>query len=311
MARVWKGSDDAASNAEKKSQADKLLQYCRDQHPTLFCDQTGSPYARIQVAGVNVIWPLRSQAFKSWLANLLYSYEEKAPSTTAIYSALNILVAEANSNPTRYTLYNRVAPSEDGFWIDMCDSQWRAIKVTAQGWEIVENPPILFRRYSHQLPLTEPTHGNPWRLLDFMNIDPSDQETRLTFLVDVISYLLPTIPHPILTAYGHQGSGKSWMYRMVRRLIDPSQTELLTLPRDERELVQQLDHHWCAFYDNVTVLPTYISDMLCRAATGSGFSKRELYTDNDDIIYNFKRCIGLNGINIAAQRGDLLIGPFW
>jgi len=49
-----------------------------------------------------------------------------------------------------------------------------------------------------------------------------------------------------------------------------------------------------------------MSDTLCRAATGGGFTKRELYTDDDDIIYNFKRCVGLNGINIAAQRGDLL-----
>lgn len=291
---------------EKESQADKLIQYCKMQHPTLFCDQTGSPYARIQVAGANVTWPLKSQAFKSWLANLLWCFEQKAPGTTAIYSALNVLIAEANSNPDRYTLHNRGAPAEDGFWIDMCDAQWKAIKVTAEGWQIIENPPILFRRYSHQLPLTAPTAGDAWRLLDFVNIDPTDQETRLTFLVDAISYLIPNIPHPILTAYGHQGSGKSWMYRLVRRLVDPSQTELLTLPRDERELVQQLDHHWCAFYDNVTVLPTYISDMLCRAATGSGFSKRELYSDNDDVIYNFKRCIGLNGINIAAQRGDLL-----
>jgi hypothetical protein len=31
-----------------------------------------------------------------------------------------------------------------------------------------------------------------------------------------------------------------------------------------------------------------------------------LYTDDDDIIYNFKRCIGLNGINLAATKADLL-----
>jgi len=46
--------------------------------------------------------------------------------------------------------------------------------------------------------------------------------------------------------------------------------------------------------------------MYCRAATGMGFSKRELYSDDDDTIYNFKRCIGLNGINPAARRADLL-----
>lgn len=96
------------------------------------------------------------------------------------------------------------------------------------------------------------------------------------------------------------------MFKFIRRIIDPSILEVLTLPRDERERVQQLDHNWCAFYDNVTSLPTWMSDTLCRAATGSGFTKRELYSDDSDVIYNFKRCVGLNGINIAAQRGDLL-----
>jgi hypothetical protein len=43
-----------------------------------------------------------------------------------------------------------------------------------------------------------------------------------------------------------------------------------------------------------------------QSSTGSGFSKRELYTDDDDIIYNFKRCIGFNGINLAATKLDLL-----
>jgi hypothetical protein len=52
--------------------------------------------------------------------------------------------------------------------------------------------------------------------------------------------------------------------------------------------------------------PDWISDQLCRAVTGSGFSKRELYTDDDDIIYNFKRCIGFNGINLGATKADLL-----
>lgn len=45
--------------------------------------------------------------------------------------------------------------------------------------------------------------------------------------------------------------------------------------------------------------------ILCRAVTGSGFSKRELFTNDDDIIYSFKRCIGFNGINLGATRGDL------
>jgi energy-coupling factor transporter ATP-binding protein EcfA2 len=291
---------------KKLSQADKLVLLCQSRQPTLFTDQTGTAYARVDVAGVNQIMPLRSQVFKSWLSHLLWASEQKAPRTQAIYSALNVLIALAAQGP-KFTLYNRVAPAEDGFWIDMTDERWRAIRVTAQGWEIVENPPILFKRYSHQLPLAEPkAGGDPWKLLDFINIDPNDDATRLTLLCTAISSFIPTIPHPITCVYGHQGSGKSWLHRLLRRVIDPSTVELLTMPGDERERVQQLDHHWCCYYDNVTRLPASISDTLCRAATGGGFTKRELYTDNEDVVYSFKRCVGLNGINIAAQRGDLL-----
>jgi hypothetical protein len=71
-------------------------------------------------------------------------------------------------------------------------------------------------------------------------------------------------------------------------------------------MVQQLSHNYVAFYDNVSSFPQWISDLLCRAVTGSGFSKRKLYTDDDDLIHSFKRCVGFNGINIAATKPDIL-----
>ena len=70
--------------------------------------------------------------------------------------------------------------------------------------------------------------------------------------------------------------------------------------------MQQLSHHWAAYYDNLERLPNWVSDILCRAVTGEGFSKRVLYSDDDDVIYQYRRCIGLNGINVAAHRADLL-----
>ena len=295
------------SPSKKPSQADTLILLCQAREPDLFHDQHKTPYARIEENNAKITLPIRSKPFKSWLANLLWKAVGKAPGTEALYQAINILEAIALFEGSMHTLYNRVAPAEDGFWIDMSDDKWRAIKVTAQGWQIVDNPPILFKRHSHQKPLVEPkSNGDPKAFLDFINIKKGDENTKLLLLCTVISYLIPMIPHIIIIGYGIQGSGKTFFFKIARSVIDPSAVEVLTLPRDERERVQQLDHHWCAFYDNVTRLPSWMSDTLCRAATGGGFTKRELYTNDSDIIYNFKRCVGLNGINIAAQRGDLL-----
>jgi len=45
-------------------------------------------------------------------------------------------------------------------------------------------------------------------------------------------------------------------------------------------------------------------DTLCRLVTGDGDSKRALYSDDEDFIYQLKRVILLNGINAPTERGD-------
>jgi hypothetical protein len=291
--------------AQRESQADTIVKLYMSQKPDLFHDQHGTPFTRIEVNEVKKILPVKSRVFKNWLSSLLWQAEEKAPGNEALNSALNVLKAIALFEGEEHRLYNRVAPGNDGFWIDMADDQWRAIHVSANGWRIVDKPPILFKRYSHQRPLPYPEReGDPKKLLDFINIE--DKTTKLVFIVTAISYLVPEIPHVIIVFYGIQGSGKTTAFKLLRRLIDPSAVEVLSMPWEERERVQQLDHHWCCFYDNITKLSNSASDCLCRAATGGGFTKRELFTDDTDVIYNFKRCVGLSGISIAAQRGDLL-----
>jgi hypothetical protein len=267
------------------------------------------PQLRKMPQSKQVIMPIGGSQFKAWLAHLMWLEEEKAPGNDSLNSAINVLKGKAQQEGKQYTLYNRVAPASDGIWLDMADAKWRAIKITSEGWKIIDNPPILFRHYSHQQPLAQPAstqQGDIWKLLDYTTIPKEDDKTRLAFLCTCVSYLIPLIPHPAIVASGPQGSTKSWLFRWIKRLIDPSSIELLSLPRNDRELAQQLEHHWIVPYDNLTYLQDWVSDMLCRAVTGGGIAVRKLYSDDEDTILQFKRCILLNGINVAAQRADLL-----
>jgi hypothetical protein len=80
----------------------------------------------------------------------------------------------------------------------------------------------------------------------------------------------------------------------------------MSFPRTTEDLIQKIDHHWFSTFDNISRLSEWQSDLICRAVTGDGFSKRRLYTDDEDFIYSFKRMIGLNGINNVAEKPDLL-----
>jgi len=310
---VWdpagKGDEEQESGrgerAGRESQADRLVALALEQKVELFHDLTGGTFARLEVGDHKEIWRCRSRDFRRWLARRMWEREQKAPNSEAVRAAVAVIEAQAQFDGSECDLDVRVASDRGVFWYDLADSEWRAVKIDSGGWEVVSEPPILFRRYSHQQPQVEPVPGGDLQeLLGFVNLRDASQE--LLLLVYLVSCLVPEIPHPIPILHGPQGAAKTTLFRILRRLVDPSATECLSFPRDASELVQQMSHHWMPLYDNVTGLPVWASDALCRAVTGEAFSKRELYSDDEDVIYRFRRCVGLNGINVAAHQADLL-----
>jgi hypothetical protein len=63
---------------------------------------------------------------------------------------------------------------------------------------------------------------------------------------------------------------------------------------------------WIVNLDNLSRIRPWLSDCLCRLATGGGFATRELYTDQDEVLFDTQRPIVINGIEELATRGDLL-----
>jgi len=293
------------SESGRKSQADRLVAMALRNGIELFNDQYGEPFARVRVQNHKEILSLKGRNFKRLIAHLFWQEKGKGLSSEALKTALNVLEGKAIFEGPQHKLHNRVAILDGAIYYDLCDRDWRVIKVTSQGWQIITDPPILFRRYSHQQPQVEPASGGDLReILKFLNLrDPAQQ---LLLMVYLVSCFVPDIAHPILVPHGPQGSAKTSFLRIIRRLIDPSVTDTLSFAATYKELVQQLCHHWAPFFDNVSYVSPLVSDTLCRAATGEGFCKRELYSDDEDIIYQFRRCVALNAINVPVQAPDIL-----
>ncbi|MCL6449561.1 MAG: hypothetical protein K6U04_15740 [Armatimonadetes bacterium] len=300
---IEKLSKELLKDEKKKSQADILFEIADT--ATLFHDQFNRPMAAFTINNHSEIWPVRSKFFKNWLAMAFYREQGKTPNNESLTQALNVVEAKAIFDGECYPLNLRVAEKDGAVWYDLANENWQAIKITPDGWQVVDNPPILFRRHSHMAPQVMPERGgNMEKLLDFMNV--RDDDAKILMRVFPVVCLIPNIPHVVPNFYGEKGAAKSTISRVLRRLIDPSATETLTIPHALPEVVQVLSHHYFAAFDNVDGLQGWQSDLFCQVITGSGFSKRMLFSDDDDVVYNFQHCISLNGINVAATRPDLL-----
>src|SRR5690606_22624874 len=116
----------------------------------------------------------------------------------------------------------------------------------------------------------------------------------------------PRGPYPLLALFAEQGSGKSTAGKLIRSLVDPNSAPLRSEHRDARDLMIGANNSWCLAYDNLSFVPSWLSDALCRLSTGGGFATRELYTDQDEIIFDAMRPVMLTSIEDVATRSDLL-----
>jgi len=272
---------------------------------TLFSDALGACYARITVADHRECWPLRSKGFRRWITGAYFADTGRAPNGEALTSALNLLEAKAQFGAPAEPVYVRVAPDgRGGLYIDLGDPAWRALHVTGAGWEIDADVPVNFIRAAGSLALPEPVGGASLdELRAFVNVTEGDWPLLKAFLRGCLN---PHGPYPLLSLNGEQGSAKSTTARMIRSLVDPRTPDLRAEPREIRDLSIAARGSWLVTFDNISHLPHWLSDALCRLATGGGFATRELYTDFDEALFDAIRPVILTGITDYIVKDDLL-----
>ncbi|MEI6553771.1 MAG: bifunctional DNA primase/polymerase, partial [bacterium] len=289
----------------KDTQTNKLLEDIIEKEGiVLFHDEQGNGFASLEVSGHREIKGCGSTAFKVWISNELYK-RKKNPNSELLKSILAVLEGKARYEGEEIELKNRATWSNSELWYDLTNKDWQAIKVNKTGWSIIDNPPILFRRYSHNKAQVIPEkEGDVKTFLKYINI--INEEHRLLMLVFLVASFIPEFPHVLLVIFGAQGSSKSTLSKLARLVIDPSVIDVASFPNNTNDLIQTLAHHYFLFLDNVSHISEDQSDTLCKAITGGGHTKRKLYGDDDDVIYNFMRSIGINGINLVTTKPDLL-----
>ncbi len=265
----------------------------------------GRPYA-VALDGANVAVPLRGRAgLRQRLARRFAdAYPGEVASQSALADAMTVLegVAE-DDDPVPVNL--RVGRAPDGaIVVDLGSADGRAVVVSGLGWQVVDRSPVLFRRSGAMAPMPVPVlDGNGLaKLHALLNMDESAFHQLVAWLV---AAWIPDIPHPAIVCKGEQGTGKSKAAQMFINLVDPSPAAKRSQPRDEKAWSRQAFSSWALCLDNVSTIPPWLSDTLCKAVTGDGVVDRALYTDDDVVVLTFRRVLAMTTIDAGALAGDL------
>jgi hypothetical protein len=285
------------------STADQLVDLAAEAE--LFHDAEEVTYARIEVDGHKETWPLRSKKFKNWLKRRYYAEFKKVPNNQATQDALGVLEGKAQFDGPEHEVHVRVAERDGAIYVDLGRPEWQVVRISGTGWDILRESPLVFRRPKGLLPLPLPARGGSLAALrPFLNLRSHTE--WVLFQAWLVAGLRPGRPLPVMVVTGEQGSAKTTAQKIARRLIDSNVAELRSVPRNEHDLVIAAKNGWCLALDNLSSIPAWLSDALCRIATGGGFATRTLYSNDEEELFSGARPILLNGIEDIATRGDLL-----
>jgi hypothetical protein len=287
-----------------KTQSQILIELASDFY--LFHDEQGTSYAKIKVKDHYEVWPIHSSSMRLiFTGRYLELNSDKAPGSQAMKDTLTALEAKARIYGNRERVHTRVAEYEESIYLDLCNAKWQVVRINKEGWKVINESPVHFKRSKVMQPIPIPTpNGNIEDLKKFINY-----EKESDFKI-IIAWLLSTFkeksPFPILTFQGVQGSAKSTTSKVLRTLIDPSSLPLRALPREERDLAIAANNTWILAFDNLSGLSNAMSDALCKMSTGGGLATRKLHTDDEEAFFNIMRPCILNGIDDIGRRQDLL-----
>ena len=162
---------------------------------------------------------MRSRQFRSWLHYHAHTVLGQPVTPTVALEAIYTMEGHAQHAGPLYPLAVRVAASKGALWYDLGG---KAVRVTAEGWEVIDRPPMLFRRFHHQQAQVEPQHGGTLALLAPLLPSSMTDAQRLLFTVSLVTGLVPDIPQTVDVIFGDHGSAKSTLTKVKKALLNPS-----------------------------------------------------------------------------------------
>jgi hypothetical protein len=269
-----------------------------------FTAADGRAFVRLSVpcTGGFYILPLHSQAYRHWFFYQFFAEFGSVPSSHAFHSILNHLEAQASQAADCQSLavWRRVGSRGPGplprqILLDLADDARQFVEISPEGWRVTAGLNALFQTSRSTVSLPEPVLPNPDKapaealaaLRSCLNLPSRAAWVRC--LAWLVSALRPVAPFPFLILKGPHASGKTFVARVLRTLIDPSASPLTPVPSSAREVIAAARQSWVLAFDHVSALSPALSGALCRLSVGLGASLRETPIHEPEPLQQYHR----------------------
>lgn len=190
-------------------------------------------------------------------------------------------------------------------YIDLVDGAGSVVEICGGTWRIVSDSPARFIRREDMAPLPMPEKGGKVEDL-FKYLRTQTEDHKRLVVCWMLQALLPNGPYPILITEGEQGASKTTFMRVSSAFVEPLGDDVGSLPETAEQFAVQASTQHLLTYDNLSGVPGWLSDFLCKASTGGHYSTRQKYSDGDLFRMRLTSPVIMSGISGLIGAPDLM-----
>lgn len=253
--------------------------------------------------GPRVITFLSDRTFHSTLVRIYREKYDLVPPRAAMTMVTDGLRAQCDDQDPQ-TAHLRTGSVDGHVVIDLGRGDGKVVIAKPDGWSIEDTSPILFRRNAlvGELPMPDQA-GTIKDLSDALHIG---DEVFPLVLGWMVAFLIDWVGQPILHLAGEAGAGKTLLAKIIKSILDPSPVPVQGEPATAENWARVLSSSQMIVLDNLSAVNQRTSDLLCRAVSGDGQVKRELYRNTDVVVTKYRRSIIVTAIDLGQLETDLV-----
>lgn len=266
------------------------------------------------------LYPIDSSRVREEVNELFDVWEAaKKPdllSQSKLRDIIELLRQKGNKIGRLRQVFKRYAylPDEKAILIDLATVDGNCVKITAEGWAIIQLAKPIFVRYETQKPLPMPVQvGTAEGYAAMQDIVPTSvTKPQLKLMIGTImAFMLPTnfshgMTYPVLLLRGSPGSGKTTLMTLIKRMVDNDVAPTAAAPVSVRDFFITSQKQHLPAYDNLDFIKGDVSNAICQITSKGQMVQRKLYSDNAVVNHQAHGPIMLNGIGDVIRRQDIV-----
>lgn len=275
--------------------------------PIQFFGSAESPsdiYAEVDFSGHQQILHTNDERFKAIISEN-YRCKMHLQYSVSLNEVIKPYIDRAllNEDNRRKVCY-RMEGSKNYLEYFLGDKESRRVIINKNGWSIKNKGRYCFVKPTSLKQQCLPDQAGDLLLLDkYINLSIDD----LTLLkIHIIQMFMDCSTHFATVLSSKKGTGKTTLSRVIRELVDPSVSSVVSTPSNIGDFQNLLSNSKVCVLDNSAVFSQEISDLICGAITGTTLTARKLYTNLGQVTVSLKSNVIVNGIDIISPKSDLV-----